>query len=90
MNQGRERGSQAMSALSHITTKAEETAHQTDVIFASIKELATTSQSMADSMTQISSAMEALGRNNDHLRDTSQAVDQRSSSLNSDCQRFTV
>lgn len=90
MKTGQERGMEAMEALTHITEKAEQAAHQTEVIFASMKELATTSQSMADSMTQISSAMKQLEENNDQLRSTSQIVDQRSTSLNSDCQRFTI
>ncbi|EKO3547989.1 methyl-accepting chemotaxis protein [Vibrio fluvialis] len=90
MKVGQERGLEAMEALAHITEKAEQAAHQTEVIFASMKELATTSQSMADSMIQISVAMKQLEDNNEQLRSTSQVVDQRSTSLNSDCQRFTI
>ncbi len=90
MKVGQERGLEAMEALTHITEKAEQAAHQTEVIFASMKELATTSQSMADSMIQISVAMKQLEDNNEQLRSTSQVVDQRSTSLNSDCQRFTI
>ncbi|MGY3570123.1 methyl-accepting chemotaxis protein [Vibrio paucivorans] len=87
---GQEKGHEAMQALTQITEKADEAAHQTEVIFASIRELATTSQSMADNMTQISGAMKELEDNNEQLRATSQLVDKRSSSLNSDCQRFTI
>jgi len=45
---------------------------------------------MADSMTQISSAMKELEQNNEQLRSVSQVVEQRAGSLNSDCQRFTI
>ncbi len=90
MNTGRERGHEAMEALKLITEKADEASHQTEVIFTSIKELATTSQSMADNMTQISSAMKELEENNEHLRNISGVVEQRSDSLNKDCQKFTV
>jgi len=87
---GQERGHEAMQALSQITEKAGEAAHQTEVIVGSIKELATTSQSMADNMTQISAAMKDLEGNNEHLRSISRVVDQRSSQLNVDCQRFNI
>ncbi len=87
---GQERGHEAMQALSQITEKAGEAAHQTEVIVDSIKELATTSQSMADNMTQISVAMKELEGNNEHLRSISRVVDQRSSELNTDCQRFSI
>lgn len=87
---GQERGHEAMEALTQITAKAGEAAHQTEIIVSSIKELATTSQSMADSMTQISLAMKELEGNNDQLRSISRVVDQRSSELNSDCQRFSI
>lgn len=90
MLSGQEKGNAAIQAISQITEKADEAAHQTEVIFASIRELATTSHSMADSMTQISSAMKSLEENNEQLRETSQIVDKRSSSLNADCQRFTI
>ncbi|NRF15036.1 methyl-accepting chemotaxis protein [Vibrio coralliilyticus] len=90
MRTGQEKGHEAMQALRTITEKADEASHQTDVIFASIKELATTSQSMADSMTQISIAMKELEENNEQLRSVSQVVEQRAGSLNSDCQRFTI
>ncbi len=87
---GQERGHEAMQALSQITEKAGEAAHQTEVIVDSIKELATTSQSMADSMAQISVAMKELEGNNEYLRSISHVVDQRSSELNADCQRFRL
>jgi len=87
---GQERGHEAMQALSQITEKAGEAAHQTEVIVDSIKELATTSQSMADNMVQISVAMKELEGNNEHLRSISHVVDQRSSELNSDCQKFRL
>lgn len=90
MLSGQEKGNAAIQAIAQITQKADEAAHQTEVIFASIRELATTSHSMADSMTQISSAMKSLEENNQQLRATSQIVDKRSSSLNVDCQRFTI
>lgn len=90
MNTGCERGHEAMEALKLITEKADEASHQTEVIFTSIKELATTSQSMADNMTQISSAMKELEENNEHLRSISGVVEQRSDSLNKDCQKFTI
>ncbi|OEF08239.1 methyl-accepting chemotaxis protein [Vibrio genomosp. F10] len=87
---GQEKGHEAMTALGQITEKADEAAHQTEVIFASIRELATTSQSMANNMIEISSAMKELENNNEQLRQTSELVDQRSSSLNSDCERFNI
>ncbi|MEZ8823042.1 methyl-accepting chemotaxis protein [Vibrio amylolyticus] len=87
---GQEKGHEAMEALKQITEKADDAAHQTEVIFASIRELATTSQSMANNMIEISSAMKELEHNNEHLRQTSQLVDQRSSNLNTDCERFTI
>ncbi len=90
MKVGQERGHEAMQALSQITEKAGEAAHQTEIIFDSIKELATTSHSMANNMTQISVAMKELESNNEHLRSISRVVDQRSSELNSDCQRFHI
>ncbi|MDE1314344.1 methyl-accepting chemotaxis protein [Vibrio aestuarianus] len=90
MLSGQEKGNAAIQAISQITQKADDAAHQTEVIFASIRELATTSHSMADSMTQISSAMKSLEENNEQLRATSQIFDKRSSSLNADCQRFTI
>ncbi len=90
MATGRARGQEAMDALKLITEKADEASHQTEVIFSSIKELATTSQSMADSMTQISSAMKELEQNNEQLRSVSGVVEERSGSLNQDCQKFTI
>lgn len=90
MTAGREKGHEAMGALKTITEKADEASHQTEVIFSSIKELATTSQSMADSMTQISSAMKELEENNEQLKSVSGAVEQRAGSLNQDCQKFTI
>ncbi|MEI8655868.1 MULTISPECIES: methyl-accepting chemotaxis protein [Vibrio] len=90
MQVGQERGHEAMEALAQITNKAGEAAHQTEIIVSSIKELATTSQSMADNMTQISVAMKELEDNNEQLRSISRVVDQRSSELNSDCQRFSI
>ncbi|WP_295902936.1 methyl-accepting chemotaxis protein [uncultured Vibrio sp.] len=87
---GQEKGHEAMEALNQITEKADDAAHQTEVIFASIRELATTSQSMANNMIEISSAMKELEHNNEQLRQTSQLVDQRSSSLNTDCERFNI
>ncbi|NOH71010.1 methyl-accepting chemotaxis protein [Vibrio pectenicida] len=90
MTTGQEKGHEAMQAMHTITEKADDTSHQTDLIFSAIKELVTTSQSMADSMTQISSAMKELEQNNEQLRSVSQVVEQRAGSLNSDCQRFTI
>tara|TARA_Y100001960_G_C14770641_1_gene879771 strand:- start:676 stop:2556 length:1881 start_codon:yes stop_codon:yes gene_type:complete len=90
MATGRERGHEAMDALKTITDKADEASHQTEVIFSSIKELATTSQSMADSMTQISGAMKELEENNEQLKAISGQVESRAGSLNQDCQRFNV
>ncbi|PMJ99200.1 methyl-accepting chemotaxis protein [Vibrio sp. 10N.261.55.A7] len=87
---GQQKGHEAMEALNQITEKADDAAHQTEVIFASIRELATTSQSMANNMIEISSAMKELEHNNEQLRQTSQLVDQRSSNLNTDCERFTI
>lgn len=87
---GRERGQEAMDALKMITDKTNEASHQTEVIFASIRELATTSQSMADNMTQISAAMKELEQNNDQLRKVSGVVEERSGSLNQDCLKFTI
>jgi len=90
MSAGRERGQEAMDALKMITEKTNEASHQTEVIFASIKELATTSQSMADNMTQISAAMKELEENNEQLRNVSGTVEERSGSLNQDCLKFTI
>ena len=90
MTAGRERGQEAMDALEQITEKADQAAHQTEVIFSSIKELATTSQSMADNMTQISSAMKELEQNNEQLKSVSGVVEERSGNLNLDCQKFTI
>ncbi|KLN64660.1 methyl-accepting chemotaxis protein [Vibrio sp. VPAP30] len=90
MSAGRQRGQEAMDALKLITEKADEASHQTEVIFSSIKELATTSQSMADNMTQISAAMKELEQNNEQLKSVSGVVEERSGSLNLDCQKFTI
>jgi methyl-accepting chemotaxis protein len=90
MKLGQQRGQEAMEALDKINQKAEEAAHQTNTIFDSIKELARTSQSMATSMIEISNAMRSLEDNNEKLRESSTEVDQRSTGLSSDCQRFTV
>ncbi|KUI99804.1 methyl-accepting chemotaxis protein [Vibrio sp. MEBiC08052] len=90
MKRGQEQGQEAIQALSHITEKANEAANQTTMIFESIKELAVTSHSMADSMVQISSSMKNLEENNQRLRKTSKVVDQRSTHLSEDCQRFAV
>jgi len=87
---GQKKGMEAMQALERITEKSDEVSHQTEIIFASIKELATTSQSMADSMVQISTSMKELEESTSIIRDTSQAVDQSSTKLNSDCQLFDV
>jgi methyl-accepting chemotaxis protein len=76
--------------LNVITEKADEASHQTEVIYSSIKELATTSQSMADNMTQISSAMKDLEESNAQLRSVSGVVEARAGSLNQDCQKFTI
>jgi methyl-accepting chemotaxis protein len=90
MKLGQERGIQAKDALSQITGKASDTAVQTSIISRSIKDLATTSQSMADSMVQISQSLKQLEINNQKLRETSRAVDARSTGLSNDCLRFTV
>ncbi|MDW6092664.1 methyl-accepting chemotaxis protein [Vibrio rhizosphaerae] len=90
MTRGQEQGQEAIQALSQITEKANEAASQTARIFESIKELAVTSHSMADSMVQISSSMKNLEENNQRLRKTSKVVDQRSTHLSEDCQRFAV
>ena len=87
---GKERGIEAIKALNTIISKTDEASNQTEVIFNSIKELATTSQSMAGSMTQISSAMQGLEDNNEQLRVISSSVKSRANSLNEDCQKFTV
>lgn len=90
MKAGQQWGHEAMEALSQITGKADEAAHQTEVIFASMKELATTCQSMADSMSQISLTMQQLEESNGQLRSTSEVVEQRSALLEAECRRFTV
>ncbi|EEY98380.1 methyl-accepting chemotaxis protein [Vibrio sp. RC586] len=63
-----------MEALTKITLGAEQAASQTDVIFSSIRELASTSHSMADNMTLIASAMKELETYNNQLRTTSQGL----------------
>lgn len=90
MKTGKARGDEAMGALKEIIEKASEAAQQTEVIASSIRELATTSHSMADNMMQISSSMKTLEESNEHIRDTSRVVDQRSTGLSEDCQRFVV
>ncbi|HFQ4880694.1 TPA: methyl-accepting chemotaxis protein [Vibrio vulnificus] len=90
IEKGQQKGHEAMDALKHITAKADEANHQTEIILSSIKELATTSQSMADSMTQISQAMRELESNNGELRDVSQLVDDSSRQLSNECQKFTI
>lgn len=87
---GLKRGHEAMNAIQGIIQKADEANHQTELIFESIKELAVTSQSMADSMTQISSAMKDSDDNNALLRENSKAVGDRSHNLNEDCKQFSV
>lgn len=87
---GRERGERAVDALKLITEKADETSNQTEIIFNSIKELALTSQNMAGSMAQISSAMKELEGNNEELKRISGTVEDRSGSLNTDCLKFTI
>lgn len=87
---GQEQGRKAMGALSKITEKAGQASEETELISNSIRELARTSQSMADNMTSISTAMADLEQNNEQMRATSQLVDEKSSQLNSDCQRFVI
>ncbi|MDC0612704.1 methyl-accepting chemotaxis protein, partial [Vibrio sp.] len=69
---------------------AKEATYQTEVIVSSIKELAQTSHSMADNMSEISTLMKDLESNNEALRKTSQVVDERSTGLSRDCQKFTI
>ncbi|MFG0606801.1 methyl-accepting chemotaxis protein [Vibrio mimicus] len=90
MEEGQRKGNEAMEALTKITLGAEQAASQTDVIFSSIRELASTSHSMADNMTLIANAMKELETYNNQLRTTSQGVESRADSLNSDCRRFTI
>ncbi|OEE40685.1 methyl-accepting chemotaxis protein [Vibrio anguillarum] len=90
MQSGQEKGNEAIQAIAQIIKKADEAANKTEAIFASIRDLATTSHSMADNMIQISRAMKALEENNEQLRAISQIVDKRSSSLSVDCQSFTI
>lgn len=90
MELGLKRGHEAMNAIKGIIQKADEANHQTELIFESIKELAVTSHSMADSMTQISSAMKDSDDNNTLLRENSKAVGDRSHNLNEDCKQFSV
>ncbi len=87
---GQEKGREARLALTEITEKANDATHQTEVISSSIKELAQTSHSMADNMAEISSLMKSLEEHNETLRATSQVVDERSSGLSQDCNRFAV
>jgi len=90
MDVGRQRGHDAVQALAEITEKAEEANRQTEVIFISIRELATTSQSMASSMSQISTSMTSIAQSNNDLKITSQRVDKRSTTLNQKCLNFTL
>ncbi|MDV7103018.1 methyl-accepting chemotaxis protein [Vibrio sp. TH_r3] len=90
MDIGRERSNEAVEALLDITAKAEEASNQTDLIFASIRDVATTSQSMAAGMSHISSSMASIAQSNIELKQTSQLVDQRSTTLNQECQKFTL
>ncbi|MCG7499531.1 methyl-accepting chemotaxis protein [Vibrio sp. Of7-15] len=90
MELGLKRGHEAMNAIKGIIQKADEANHQTELIFESIKELAVTSHSMADSMTQISAAMKDSDDNNTLLRENSKAVGDRSHNLNEDCKQFSV
>lgn len=87
---GQEKGREARYALTEITEKANDATHQTEVISTSIKELAQTSHSMADNMSEISSLMKSLEEHNETLRVTSKVVDERSSGLTSDCNQFAV
>ncbi|RQW63266.1 methyl-accepting chemotaxis protein [Vibrio viridaestus] len=87
---GQEKGLEARQALGEITEKAKEATYQTEVIVSSIKELAQTSHSMADNMSEISTLMKDLESNNEALRKTSQVVDERSTGLSRDCQKFTI
>lgn len=90
MQQGREKGHEAMEALKLITEQVTEATEQTERISSSIKELATTSQSMADSMSQISSSMSTIEENNTQLREASSRVDERSGVLIKECNQFAV
>ncbi|GLQ75478.1 methyl-accepting chemotaxis protein [Vibrio penaeicida] len=90
MQQGREKGHEAMEALKLITEQVSEATEQTERISSSIKELATTSQSMADSMSQISSSMSTIEDNNTQLREASSRVDERSGVLIKECNQFAV
>ncbi|USD66232.1 methyl-accepting chemotaxis protein [Vibrio sp. SCSIO 43136] len=90
IQKGRDNGQEAMTALEGITEKVSEVNQQTEVIFASIRELATTSQSMADNMAQISTSMESVEMSSQQLRVTSINVDNLSSSLNQDCEQFKL
>lgn len=90
MDVGRQRGNDAVQALAEITEKAEEANKQTEVIFTSIRELATTSQSMASSMSHISASMNSIAQSNSDLKRTSQLVDKRSTKLNQKCLNFTL
>ncbi|MGR5176937.1 methyl-accepting chemotaxis protein [Vibrio parahaemolyticus] len=88
MQLGREQGGQAKSALELILSKAQQTSAQTEVIFASVKELVTTSQSMASSMAQINESMAELEQGNQRLKQTSDLVDKRSTELYEECSKF--
>ncbi|MDG3088389.1 methyl-accepting chemotaxis protein [Vibrio hannami] len=90
VEQGKQRGEDAITALNEITTKASEANKQTNVIASSINELVKASQSMTENMAQISQAMAELENNSERLRESSQIVDVSSSSLTEDCRRFTV
>ncbi len=90
MQHGQEKGHEAMEALTLITGQVTETSDQTERISVSIKELANTSQAMADSMTQISSSMSAIEGNNSKLRETSSSVDDRAEMLIKECNQFSI
>ncbi len=90
VKQGQEKGKQARGAMQRITTKADEARQQTDIINNSIRELATTSQSMANSMGQMSLAMKQQESDNVKLRTTSLRVEDSSANLNSECRRFVI
>ncbi|SON49675.1 methyl-accepting chemotaxis protein [Vibrio tapetis] len=90
IEKGQAKGQEAIDALDSITGKVSEVNHQTEVIFNSIRELATTSQSMADSMSQISGSMASIETSNGQLRETSGRVEERSNRLSQDCEQFKL
>ncbi|WP_417892018.1 methyl-accepting chemotaxis protein [Vibrio thalassae] len=88
MQSGCEQGNQAKLALEQIMNRAQQASSQTEVIFASVKELAITSQSMASNMAQINESMNELEDSSLHLKGTSDGVDKRSTELYQECERF--